>query len=1351
MSETVQPPRPAAPRADERSAILFWALATVAAAAVAWGVHAIQRAQIRRGAEERLARMAELKRDQLAAWLDAQRTFAAAATLGTSISADVERTLGAGGPVPPGALARWQPRLEALEEVGRFTDVTLLRLDGGMLLSSRGYAAAPRVDFDLVAEAVRTRAPVVSTIHRDDELPGSPLCLDVVAPLVAIDPSGERAVALLVFRVDPRAALFPLLRDLPLHEETAEIVLGERVGDEVVILNDPRFGAGLALAARVPLVQSARLMVQAAHGTHGVLEGVDYRGEAVFGAAQAVPGTGWILVLKEDERELARAAWSRTLGTSGVAAALVLALALVLRSWLRHRATALVARANLESRLRLEEVLAAQRQAEAVARAEHARVRAVLENAGFGICITNREGRMLEFNPEWARFLGYALDELQALTIREVTHPADREPSRRNLEGVYQGVIASYTQEKRYLRKDGETVWGLLAVTPIHQPDGRIEGVIGIVADITERKRMEQELALSAERLSLAAQAAGIGIWDWDVQKDVLVWDDAMYRIHGLRRSDFGGAYEAWRHALDPADLARAQADLAAALRGDREYATELRVRWPDGGVHHLQVAARTVRDPGGKPVRMVGVNLDITALKRAQLELERLNEALQERTRQAEAASRAKSDFLANMSHEIRTPMNAIMGLSHLLLGSELAPKQRDYLARIQSASRSLLGIINDILDLSKIEANKLEVERVAFELGDVFRHVDSLLGDKAREKGLTLRIELPPDVPRQLEGDALRLGQVLLNLASNAVKFTDRGWVALSARVADQEEDCVRVRFTIRDTGIGIPADALARLFQPFSQADGSTTRRFGGTGLGLSISRKLVELLGGELTVQSAPGEGSTFSFVIPLRRGALAEVRRGGSLAGKRVLVVDNDPGFRAVAAEILSGMGMILRTVGSGPEALDALLDSVAHPSQAFDVVLLDWRMPGMDGLETARRIRAEARLPAQPVVILTTAYGREYVDREGDARFFDGLLLKPVEPAVFRDVVEEAFRKRRGLAYEPGPPAAEPRVIPGRRRGKVLIAEDNETNRLVLHELLASAGLAVEEALDGRDAVEKALAPGAGFDLVLMDVQMPEMDGYQAAARLRERLPALPIVAITAHAMETERARSLEAGMQDHVAKPFEPADVWRAVDRWLPGGAGAAPGTPARDGARPPDARFLAALARDLRASAENLHRARSGGDPALAAETAHALKGLALPARAGGIRERARALEQALRDGAPWLARALELEQALGPAVEAVRADAPAEPAPARVLARCAPEELRGILEQAAAKIRRRSLAAKDHLDELRARVGPERLLTRVEDSLDRVNFAEAEAALHVLAEAMGLPLSGSSGVPR
>ena len=463
-----------------------------------------------------------------------------------------------------------------------------------------------------------------------------------------------------------------------------------------------------------------------------------------------------------------------------------------------------------------------------------------------------------------------------------------------------------------------------------------------------------------------------------------------------------------------------------------------------DGSLGHTWT--HYIPDQAGDEVRgFFALVSDVTELKQAQFKLEALNVDLKERTRQAEAASRAKSEFLANMSHEIRTPMNAIMGLSHLALRTGLTAKQQEYMVQIQAASRNLLGILNDILDLSKVEADKLRIEQTAFDLRQVLDHVASLVAERVREKQLALTFDVSPGTPCALVGDPLRLGQILLNLVNNAVKFTSRGTVAVAVEPLPGEAGQARLLFSVRDTGIGIAPEVLPDLFQAFRQADTSTTRRFGGTGLGLTICKRLVELMGGEIHASSEPGVGSTFAFTL--------------------------------------------------------------------------------------AFTLQAPGSRPAAP------------------------------EPA-------------------PAPP---PEAAPPLRRGRILLAEDNEVNRIVVQELLEGAGFEVAMAENGRQAVDLALAPGAAFDLILMDIQMPEMDGREAAARIRARNGTLPIIAITAHAMDSERAQSVEAGMNDHLSKPFEPQDLFRLLDRWLPGQAAAA--------AAPPDPGRIEALVREL----EPLVRRRS------------------------------------------------------------------------------------------------------------------------------------------------------------
>jgi two-component system sensor histidine kinase/response regulator len=660
---------------------------------------------------------------------------------------------------------------------------------------------------------------------------------------------------------------------------------------------------------------------------------------------------------------------------------------------------------------------------------------------------------------------------------------------------------------------------------------------------------LRQNEATIADQIAfqqLLIETIPVPIWYKDVQGRYLGVNQAYEEAFGRQRGELIGRRsldlemvpEIYRQQYHDEDM-----DVIAGQYGDK---IETPVLLADGKLHDTLSWTRVFRRADDSVGGVIGTFVDITSQKESE-------RAMIEAKQAAESASRMKSTFLANMSHEIRTPMNAIIGMAHLALKTEPTPRQQNYLEKIQQSGQHLLGIINDILDFSKVEAGKLSVEHTDFDLAAVLDNVVNQNTDKANAKGLELIFDLARDVPAMLVGDPLRLGQILINYVNNAVKFTKSGEISIVVRLRERSENEALLYFAVTDTGIGLTDEQKGNLFQSFQQADLSTTRKYGGTGLGLAISRKLAELMGGEVGVDSDYGRGSTFWFTARLgvsRLQASSPVPS-PNLRGIRVLVVDDSDNARLVMIDLLESLTFVGHGVESGPAALVAL-KAAADAGSPYEIAILDWKMPGMDGVETARQI-ATLGLSRQPHLIMATAYGLSN-DLLRDAKVADirGLLVKPVNASALFDSMMRVLGATPNARGHVGDPSIYRQKLAAMQGARILLVEDNEVNQEVATELLIDVGMVVETAGHGEEALRMLHA--ASYDLVLMDMQMPVMDGLTAAVEIRKeaKFHTLPIVAMTANAMEGDRDRCLAAGMNDFLAKPYEPLDLWAILLQWI-------------------------------------------------------------------------------------------------------------------------------------------------------------------------------------------------------
>ncbi len=931
---------------------------------------------------------------------------------------------------------------------------------------------------------------------------------------------------------------------------------------------------------------------------------------------------------------------------------------------------------NMEKQAaRLEEQTVEMEAQQVEIKAAEERSRLILGSVKDGIVGLDNNGVMTFANPASYAMLGYAEEEFVGQGMHALVHHHYPDGGDFPREECAMYMTAQDGQPRTIdnevlWRKDGTAIPVEYTTTPVFK-NGVLTGTVISYRDISERKKAADEIRRANFLADVALELTHSGYW-------VVDYSDPEYYFQSERAAHIlgdpikpDGRYHLmneWFNHLEeanPETAALTAERYQGAIDGKYDHYDSIYAykRPNDGQIIWVHAAGKLVRDDTtNKILFMYGAYQDITAQKIAEEELLKAKSI-------AEEATKTKSDFLANMSHEIRTPMNAIIGMSHLALQTKLDKKQKNYIEKVHRAGENLLGIINDILDFSKIEAGKMSVEAIDFRLEDVMDHLSNLVGLKAEDKGLELLFNLAPNLPTALIGDPLRLGQILINLGNNAVKFTDQGEIIVGGDVVSQTDTEAELHFWVKDSGIGMTPEQCGKMFQSFSQADASTTRKYGGTGLGLAISKNLVEIMHGKIWVESEAGKGSTFHFHIHLglqKEPMARRMFRADELLGVRVLVVDDNASAREILATMAKNFGLEVDAAWNGQNALQMLAEA-EKKQLPYDLVLMDWKMPGMDGIETVQKMQGD-QLSKVPAVIMVTAYGREEAlgNAEQQGVQLKTVLTKPVTQSSLLEAIGEVLGKGNLVETRAEEKAESYEEAMTQLKGaRVLLVEDNEMNQELAMELLSQAGIEVVLANNGQEAVD-ILNKDAKFDGVLMDCQMPVMDGYTATREIRKN-PAfekLPIIAMTANAMAGDKEKVIEAGMWDHIAKPLNVGEMFATIAKWIKPakvGAGEAAQVETKPVAKPvgglpalPGIDTKAGMAtctnkeslytrmlikfRDSQGKfAELFAAAKTDPDPEATTRAAHTLKGTAGNIGAKGLQAAAAELEHACKEKAP------------------------------------------------------------------------------------------------------------------
>ena len=769
-----------------------------------------------------------------------------------------------------------------------------------------------------------------------------------------------------------------------------------------------------------------------------------------------------------------------------------------------------------------------------------------IEGSGDGIWEWRPQEKKTFYSYRWLEMLGYKPEEFTDSDYEwsSRVHPDDIEFTYAEIAQNLSGKTNSFNFEYRFRNKEGNYLWILNRGKVVERnANGEALRVVGSHSDITKLKQSEQLIKVNETRLSLAVKAGGVGIWDWDIVADKLTWDDQMFVLYGVKKEDFTNAYEAWVNGVYEADKQRGDEDIQMAIRGEKDFNTEFRVQYADGQIRSIRALATVLRDSEGNAIRMIGTNWDITAEKEALAQIAARQEA--------EKANKAKSEFLANMSHEIRTPLNSVIGFTDLLKKTQLSAVQQQYVNSANVSGHALLGIINDILDFSKIEAGMLDLEIIKSDMVQLFEDSIDIVKFAAAEKDIELLLDIDPTMPRFGHVDALRLKQILANLLGNAVKFTLKGEIELKIGYQSGDSDNGKLLVSVRDTGIGINEEQQSKLFKSFSQADSSTTRKFGGTGLGLVISQLIAEKMGSVINIKSTPGVGTVFYFEVTTHFEAGDKLDYTKIKGVQRCLIIDDNANNQSIMKQMLSQWQVQSECCDSGFEAFKLI-----EQAEPFDLIICDYNMPYINGIETIRMLKDKLKLSVekQPVILLHSSLDNQNLEKECLELGIRFRLSKPVKSNDLFIYLNNLYQENNTSLNKEL--IESPEVDNIHQKVKILIAEDVFLNMVLIKAMLSELGFNSEiiEANNGLQAIEKyqEMSP----DLILMDVHMPELDGIGATKKIREiellSGKNVPIIALTAGALKEEKENCFESGMNDVLTKPLVPEKIMAMINKYL-------------------------------------------------------------------------------------------------------------------------------------------------------------------------------------------------------